>query len=118
MRKVCLSVVVLSMILLMVGISFAEPVPRGGVPSAGKSGFTNIAVYGLDQDGTDGLTDAGVPGYIEMTSTKGDVFYLYVGSDEILRIASETQVGYLASPATVGWSDASGKIVGNQQLDN
>lgn len=113
MRKICFSVFVLSTILLMVGLSFAQT-PRQPTSSEGKSGFTNIAVRGLSKDGTDGTAQAGIPGYIEMTSTKGDVFYLYIGYNGRLRIASELIVGLGASPAIVGWSDASGPVVGEQ----
>ena len=113
MRKLSLSLLAISVILLMVSPSIAQT-PRQPTSSEGKSGFTNIAVRGLDKDGTSRHTQQGLPGYIEMTSTKGDVFYLYVGFDGKLRLASEVHVGYLASPSVVGWSDASGVIVGNQ----
>lgn len=116
MKKVCLSILLLSMLLLIVNISFAEPVPRYNTSSVGKTGHTNIAVVGLNQDGTDGLADTGIPGYIEMTSCKGDVYYLYIGYDGALRIASESAVGYGASPAIVGWADASAPLVGAQNI--
>jgi len=61
----------------MVSPSFAQG-PRGGTSSEGKTSFTNIAVTGLNDDGTTGGYDAGIPGYIEMTSTKGDIYYLYI----------------------------------------
>lgn len=101
------------MILLMVSFSLAQT-PRQPTSSEGKATFTNIAVVGLNKDGTGAYNNQGLPGYIEMTSTAGAVYYLYIGSDDNLRIASERMVGYLASPATVGWADASGPIVGNQ----
>lgn len=113
MRKICFSLVVLSMILLMVSLSFAQG-SRGATKSEGKTSFTDIAVVGLARDGTDGLVDTGVPGYIEMTNTAGNVYYFYVGYDGKLRISTEVVVGWLASPAIVGWSDASGTIVGAQ----
>ena len=112
MRKFCNIIVVFAiLILLMVSFSFAQA-SRDGTSSEGKTTFTNIAVVGLEKDGTDGTTTTGDPGYIEMTSSTGTVFYIWIGSDSRLHIASESAVGYLASPATVGWSDASGPIVG------
>jgi len=113
MRKICFSVFVLSTILLMVGLSFAQT-PRDGTSSEAKTSFTNIAVRGLNQDGTSALNDMGLPGYIEMTSTSGSVFYLYIGTDGVLRIASDTEVGFKASPSIVGWGDGSGVVVGTQ----
>ena len=113
MRKLGLSLLVVSIILLMVSPSSAQT-SRNPTSSEGKTGFTNIAVTGLNNDGTDGTVQMGTPGYIEMTSSGGDIYNLYVGYDGQLRIASEVFVGYLASPATVGWSDASGPVVGNQ----
>ena len=113
MRKICFSFFVIA-ILLAVGISFAQT-PREGTSSEGKSTFTNIAVVGLEKDGTDGSRTTGLPGYIEMISAKGERFYLYLGYDGNLRIASDLEIGFLASPALVGWSDASGVIVGNQK---
>ena len=89
----------------MVSSSFAQT-PRQPTSSEGKTGFTNIAVRGLN------LT--GVPAYFEMTAGDGDVFYLYVGSDGKLRIASEGLVGTGASPSIVAWEDASGTVVGDQ----
>jgi len=98
----------------MVSLSFAET-PRQPTSSEGKSGFTNIAVRGLAKDGTaNDVTDMGLPGYIEMTSTIGTVFYLYIGSDGLLRQASAVPVGFRASPSIVGWGDASAPLVGNQ----
>ena len=113
MRKICFSLVVLSIILLMVSASFANP-PRQPTSSSGKTGFTNIAVRGLGLDGTHAISYPGTPGYIEMTSTKGDVYYLYIGYDGDLRLASAETIGIFASPAIVGWSDASGTVVGTQ----
>lgn len=117
MRKFCFSFLVASIILLMVGISFAADVPRYGTSSLGKTSYGNVAVRGLDRDATGetaGSVATGCPGYIEITSTRGDVYYIFVDSRGLLRIASDTSVGYLASPATVGWSDASGEVVGRQ----
>ena len=67
---------------------------------------------GLNQDGTDGTTDTGTPGYIEMVNTTGTRYYLFLDSGGHLRVGSPTVVGHGASPATVGWSDASGRLVG------
>lgn len=114
MRKLGLSLLVVSIILLMVSPSSAQS-PRQPTSSEGKTTFTNIAVTGLDNDGTNGSTQAGTPSYIEMTSSKGDVYYLYIGYDGNLRLASEVAVGWLASPAIVGWSDASAPLVGEQK---
>ena len=101
-------------VLLMVSFSFAQT-PRQPTSSEAKTTFANIAVTGLDNDGTSTIENPGTPAYIEMTSSKGDVFYLYIDYDGILRIASESQVGYLASPATVSWgAAASGVVVGEQ----
>jgi hypothetical protein len=112
MRKICFALV-LSTILLMVSPSFAQ-VARQPTSSEGKTTFTNISVRGLDDDGTTGFTDPGIPGYIEMYNTKGEVLYLFIGSNNKLRIATERIVGYGASPAVVGWSDGSGVVVGKQ----
>lgn len=112
MRKICF-LVVLSVILLMVSPSFAQT-PRNGTSSEGKTTYTNIAVRGLNQDGTDGIVDTGIPGYIEMTSTAGNVFYLWVDSDGVLKISSEVAVGFGSSPAIVGWGNASGTKVSAQ----
>ena len=111
MRKIC--AVTICIVLLMVSFSFAQT-PRQPTSSEGKTTFTNIAVVGLNDNGADGLVDTGLPGYIEMTSTKGDVFYLYIGYDGDLRIASEVAVGLSASPSVLGWGDASAPVVGNQ----
>ncbi|MBM4240576.1 MAG: hypothetical protein FJ150_02725 [Euryarchaeota archaeon] len=112
MRKLCIFSIVFTIVVsLMVTFSFAQT-SREGTSSEGKTTFTNIAVVGLNKDGTDDSITTGVPGYIEMVSSTGSKFYLWIGADSKLHIASQTEVGYLASPATVGWSDASGPIVG------
>lgn len=98
----------------MVSQSFAQS-SRDGTPSEGKTTFTSIAVRGLNKAGTDGRYTTGLPGYIEMTSTAGNVYYLFVGYDGKLRIASDIAVGYLASPATVGWADGSAPLVQTQK---
>lgn len=113
MKKICFGVIVLSTILLMVSLSFAQT-PRQPTSSDSKSTFGNIAVMGLDSDGSDGYYVTGVPAYIEMTSSAGSVYYLYVGYDGGLRIASDVVIGLGASPTTAGWSDASGVLVGTQ----
>ena len=97
----------------MVSFSLAQE-SRQLTSSEGKTTFTNIAVVGLNKNGTNGTTSQGLPGYIEMTSTSGSVFYLYIGSDGVLRIASEAAVGDLASPATIGWGNASAPKVSRQ----
>ena len=112
MRKFC-CLLVIGTILLMVSFSLAQT-PREGKSSEGKSTFTNIAVVGLDKNGTDGITNPGLPGYIEMTNTAGKVFYLYIGYDGKLHLASETAVGTNASPSIISWRDASGVVVGAQ----
>lgn len=99
--------------LLTVGIAFAQT-PREGKSSEGKTTFTNMAVVGLDKNGTNGSTNPGLPGYVEMVSTKGDTFYLYIGYDGKLRCASEVAVGFGASPSIVSWRDASAPLVRNQ----
>ena len=98
----------------MVGHSFAQT-PRDGTSSEGKSTFTNIAVRGLNKDGTSAVINPGVPGYIEMTSTAGSIFYLYIDNDGTLRIASDVAMGLDASPNTVSWGGAaSAPAVGDQ----
>lgn len=113
MRKFCCWFSTISIILLMISFSFAQA-PRDGTSSEGKSTFTNIAVRGLSNNGTNQTTNPGTPSYIEMTNAYGKVFYLYVDSTGTLTIASEIAVGYAASPATANWRDASGQNVGNQ----
>ncbi len=105
MRKLGLAVSVISIILLMVSPSFAQT-PRQPTSSEGKSTFTNIAVVGLNKDGTSAVANPGVPGYIEMTSTAGNVFYIYIDNDGVLRIASDVVIGLGASPNTVSWGGA------------
>ena len=100
--------------LLMVSLSFAESPPREGTPSEGKTTFANIAVVGLGLDGLNGTTNTGTPGYIEMINGKGYIYYLFIDSLGVLRVASAPNVGFQASPAIVGWSDASGRVVGSQ----
>lgn len=104
---------VLSIFLFTVSFSLAQE-SRNGTSSEGKSTFTNIAVVGLNKNGGTNPNNQGLPGYIEMTSAAGDIFYLFVGADGKLILASAFAVGYGASPALVGWRDASGKVVGNQ----
>lgn len=113
MKKFCLSFTVASTILLMVSLCFAQ-VPRGQISSEGKTGYTNLSVVGLDKDGANAAAQPGLPGYIEMISTSGSVFYLYIGFDGDLRLASEQVIGTGASPTTIGWADASGTVVGTQ----
>lgn len=113
MRKFCFLILVVSTILLMVSFSLAQT-PREGKSSEGKTTFTNIAVVGLDKSGTTGIINPGLPGYIEMINTAGNVFYLYIGYDGKLHIASEQAVGTGASPSIVSWGDGSGAVVGAQ----
>lgn len=115
MRKLCFLFLVSSIILLAIAPLFAQG-SRDGTPSEGKTTFTNIAVVGLNNDGTNGSTLTGTPSYIEMINGKGTRYYLFVDSLGALRIGSDTKVGYLASPAMVGWSDASGTVVGAQTI--
>jgi len=115
MRKLGLTLVlVISVILLMVSPSSAQT-PRQPTSSEGKSGFVNISVRGLSKDGTEGFVQPGLPGYVEMVSCAGNVYYLYIGYDGKLRLASELVVGYGASPSLFGWADgASAPCVGDQ----
>lgn len=115
MRKFCLVIMVISIVLLMADFSLiSAQTPREGTSSEGKTTFTNIAVVGLGIDGSNATVAPGLPGYIEIVSTKGDKFYLYIGYDGKLRCASEVAVGLSASPTILGWGDASAPIVGNQ----
>ncbi len=99
----------------MVGHSFAESVIRDTVRSVGKTVYTNIAVVGLNKDGTDNLAGQGVPGYIEMTAVDGSVFYLWVDLNGRLNISSQAIVSTAGgTPSETGWSGASGVIVGQQ----
>ena len=113
MRKFCFSVLVVSIILLMVSFSFAQT-PREGKSSEGKSTFTNIAVVGLDKNGTNAVTNPGLPGYIEMANTAGNTYYVFIGHDGKLRMASDVAMGRDASPNLVSWADASSVVVGAQ----
>jgi len=113
MKKFCFSLLAISIILLMVSLSFAQG-SRSSPPSEGKSGYTNISVAGLSLDGSNGISNTGTPGYIEMYNTAGVPYYLYVGYDGKLRIASEEIVGLGASPSVLGWGDASAPVVGTQ----
>lgn len=90
--------------VLMVGVAYAQT-PRENTSSEGKTGFTNIAVTGLNVDG--------VPGYVEMTNSEGRVWYLYIDDTDRLRIASAPQVGSGASPQTTNWNNV-GTLVGTQ----
>ncbi|GAF67476.1 unnamed protein product, partial [marine sediment metagenome] len=89
---------------------------REGTPSEGKTTFTNIAVVGLEKDGTTIIATPGVPGYIEMTSCNGNVYYLYIDYEGYLCLASEEIVGHGASPAVLDWAGrlGSGVVVGTQ----
>lgn len=107
----------MAIMLLIVNFSLAQE-PRQPTSSEGKTTFTNIAVVGLNKDGSSNPNNQGLPGYIQMTSTTGGVFYLYIGSDGKLRQASQIAVGYLASPSMVGWGDASAPLVGLQSATN
>ena len=111
MRKIFLLVLVAT--LLIVNFSFAQG-SRQPTSSEGKTTFTNLAVVGLNKDGSTNPANQGLPGYIEMTTSAGTVFYLFVDQSGRLKIASDIAVGYLASPAIVGWRDASGSVVGAQ----
>jgi hypothetical protein len=109
MRKIRYLAIV-SLVLLMAIPLFAQS-PRQHTSSEGKSGFGNIAVRGLNA--------TGVPGYIEFSDGDGDIFYLYVDINGVLRIASEPAVGFGASPATTSWSRTGtsgevGIVVGGQ----
>lgn len=115
MRKVWYSIIGLNIFLLMISSSYAQN-PREATSSEAKTSFANIAVTGLNKDGSDGFYVPGLPGYIEMTSTKGDVYYLFIGYDGKLRIVSDVVIGLAASPNTVAWQDASGVLVGLQTL--
>lgn len=119
MRKFCFSIVVASMILLMVSYSFAYSGTRNAISSDGKTAFANISVTGLNKDRDTTLTDdMGLPGYIEFINPDNETYYLWVDRDGLLRISSDVVVGYLASPATVGWKgSASGTVVGRQTSD-
>ncbi len=101
----------------MVGLSFADTVDRETVRSSGKSVFVNIAVVGLNKDGTDEFAGQGLPGYIEMTAVDGDVYYLWININGQLQISSQSVVSTPAAggtPSETGWADASGTTVGTQ----
>jgi len=96
--------VVLITLLMVVPLCYAGT--RNSISSEGKTTFTNIAATGLDV--------SGVPAYIELQDGSGNYFYLWIGTDGDLRIASDVAVGTGASPATSSWSDSWGVIIGNQ----
>jgi hypothetical protein len=101
----------------MVKFSYAQQPRESKSVSEGKTVFTNIAVVGLNDDGTSPSANPGTPGYIEMVSSKGDTFYLYIDYNGKLKIASDIAVGCVGStsPAMVGgWKPASGITVGTQ----
>ena len=60
------------------------------------------------------LNNSGTPAYIELVSADSSQtkFYLWIGTDGKLRIASEQALGGDASPPTVAWDDGSGPLVG------
>jgi len=99
----------MSMVLLMVSFSLVlAQTPRQPTSSEGKTTFTNIAVVGLDV--------SGVPGYIEMVSSAGETYYLYIDDTGNLNVASAQTVGSGASPQTTDWNNY-GTTVGEQQDD-
>lgn len=102
------------LLLMVASLCLAGETPRESPSSAGKTTFTNIAVTGFDEVGQP-ASEAGQPAYIEMANSEGQRFYLWIGTDNKLRIASEIAVSATgtASPSTVGWQDASGVIVGS-----
>jgi hypothetical protein len=90
--------------------------------SEGKSVFGNVGVTG-DVNGA--------PAYLEMVGANGStLYYLWVDTDNKLRIATPLAVSYTfsgtapsagdvsvwlgATPAQVTWENASGQIVGQQ----
>src|SRR3990167_6289436 len=113
MKKISIVLILVMATLLMVTFSFAQE-SRQPTSSEGKTTFTNISVVGLNKNGSDGVVNQGLPGYIEMISSAGNVYYLYIDSNGSLKVASDVDVGYLASPALVGWADASGELVATQ----
>ena len=116
----------LLIVLLMVCAScFAAPRDHDWV-SEGESDFTNLGVSGNSD---------GAPGYVKLTDYAGAEFYLWIGTDGKLRIASPLAVSYTnwgvgpvtyegtlyptsdflgATPAKIKWEDASGIIIGTQ----
>ena len=103
------------LLLMVASLCYAGETPRDTVTSAGKTTFTNVAVTGFAENGTGGKPSPGQPAYFELTNGLGRRFYLWIGNDGKLRIASEIAVSHTgtASPSTVGWQDASGVIVGS-----
>ena len=104
------------LLLMVISLCYAGETPREPTyTSAGKTTFTNIEVVGLNNDaGTNPLLNGGTPGYVQMTNPSGARFFLWVGHDGRLRIASEIAVGWGASPSVVEWRDASGEVIGSQ----
>lgn len=109
MRKYIALVLVL--VVLMVSYALAQT-PRDNADvrdlgnvypkSEGLTTFTNVAVTGLDA--------TGVPGYIEMISSSGRIFYLYVDDGGWLRIASPALVATSASPNVTDWNNLGDKV--------
>ena len=113
MKKYLALLIVFSM-MLMVSLSFVlAQTPRDEddtalgerlTPGEGKTSFTNLSVRGLNVDG--------VPGYIEMVSSAGRIYYLYFADDGTLKQASPSQVATTASPNVTDWNNAGVRIGG------
>ena len=100
------------LLLMVASLCYAGETPReSAYSSPGKTSFCNLELTGLNNDG-DGGWNPGTPSYIEMANGSGSRFYLWIGTDGLLRIASEVAVGHGASPSSIGWENASGLIVG------
>ncbi|MCK9370596.1 hypothetical protein M0R04_11860 [Candidatus Dojkabacteria bacterium] len=112
--KKYLALFVVVAVLLMVDFAFAQT-PRDATSSEGKSSFTNLAVTGNNLNGATAITRPGTPGYIEMLSSAGNTYYLWIDYNGILKVSSAVIVGLGSSPAIVGWSDASGTNVATQK---
>lgn len=117
MKKASLLLIVISLLMVSV-LCFAAPREADWV-SEGESNFTNLGVSGTDS----------APGYIKLTDGDAAEFYLWIGTDGKMRMASPLAVSYTlwgvvingelpaflgATPALVKWEDASGVVIGAQ----
>ena len=102
---------VLAISFMVVGVAFAQTPREYGdkddgsmspSPSEGLSVFTNLAATGVNVEG--------VPGYIALTGSNGDLWYLYVDDQGLLRIASPAVVATSASPNVVDWSNLGTRV--------
>ena len=108
-------ILMVAFLLLATPLCFAQ-IPRAGQSPTptGQTTFGSIELTGLDDSSQEGET-VGAPGYICLMGADGSTrYYIWVGTDGDIRIASGQAVGLSASPTMTTWRDASGPLVGLQ----